>query len=431
MQTVFLSALKTVAVAVLLLTVAIVALHEYVDLPTPYPAGSSPINPGQFGTSMFMELLKGYGLRVSYVSNWSYVRIPKLGEKVCVLLISPEYGYTQSEVENIARVLKSSGGILVVADETTTVNTILEFLGVQARVYGNRLLDEHQDFYPRATFYLENSEIVLRLDKASEIRNCGTVIGVAESHDYLTSAAELKPVACLEYVNNLVVLILGDGSLLTNQVLQLGGSYRELAKFLALEVRKWCGYDCVVLVEAGKYLSNRDLFLRLYSHNGESSFLVFLNSVVYSLTSVWNSFEKDPLESLREEAVATATLLITVTISYKLGRGRVELARTLRSFVWRGREDFRKVYDTIAEILVLLGCEPHPSPALVRCLENVGYEPRYSRALTRFMKFSELFLNQKAFSFLPMWRIMISRALKHSEKLLKVLEESLTSERHV
>ncbi|MEM1622608.1 MAG: DUF4350 domain-containing protein [Sulfolobales archaeon] len=431
MQTVFLNALRTVAVTVLLLTIAMVALHEYVDLPTPYPAGSSPINPGQFGTSMFMELLKGYGLRVSYVSNWSYVRTPRPGERVCVLLISPEYGYTQSEVENIARVLKSSGGVLVVADETTIANSILEFLGVRARIHGNRLLDEHKDFYPRATFYLENREIVLRLDKASEILNCSSIIGVAESHDYLTSTAELKPVACLEHVNNVAVLILGDGSLLTNQALQLGGTYRELAKFLALEMRKWCGYDCVVLVEAGKYLSNRDLFSRLYSHGDESSFLVFLNNVIYSLTSVRNSLEKDPLEGLREEVAATATLLVTVVISVKLGSGRVELTKTLRSFVWRGREDFKRVYDTIAEILVLLGCDPHPGPGLARCLEKAGCEPRYSKALTRFMKFSKLFLNRKAFSFLPMWRIMISIALKHSEKLLKVLEESFTSERRV
>ncbi|MEM1930713.1 MAG: DUF4350 domain-containing protein [Sulfolobales archaeon] len=431
MQTVFLNALRTVAVTVLLLTIAMVALHEYVDLPTPYPAGSSPINPGQFGTSMFMELLKGYGLRVSYVSNWSYVRTPRPGERVCVLLISPEYGYTQSEVENIARVLKSSGGVLVVADETTIANSILEFLGVRARIHGNRLLDEHKDFYPRATFYLENREIVLRLDKASEILNCSSIIGVAESHDYLTSTAELKPVACLEHVNNVAVLILGDGSLLTNQALQLGGTYRELAKFLALEMRKWCGYDCVVLVEAGKYLSNRDLFSRLYSHGDESSFLVFLNNVIYSLTSVRNSLEKDPLEGLREEVAATATLLVTVVISVKLGSGRAELTKTLRSFVWRGREDFKRVYDTIAEILVLLGCDPHPGPGLARCLEKAGCEPGYSKALTRFMKFSKLFLNRKAFSFLPMWRIMISIALKHSEKLLKVLEESFTSERRV
>ncbi|MEM2079859.1 MAG: hypothetical protein QW104_04160, partial [Nitrososphaerota archaeon] len=114
MQAVFLSASKAVTVAVLLSAIAVVALFEYIDLPTPYPTGSSPINPGQFGTSIFVEMLKGYGLRVSYVSNWSYVRFPRLKEKVCLLMISPEYGYTQSEVENIAKVLKSSGGVLVV-----------------------------------------------------------------------------------------------------------------------------------------------------------------------------------------------------------------------------------------------------------------------------------------------------------------------------
>lgn len=431
MQAVFLSASKAVTVAVLLSAIAVVALFEYIDLPTPYPTGSSPINPGQFGTSIFVEMLKGYGLRVSYVSNWSYVRFPRLKEKVCLLMISPEYGYTQSEVENIAKVLKSSGGVLVVADETTTTNSILELLDVQARVYGNRLLDEYYDFYPRAIFYIENSEVALRLDKASEIRNCSTVIGVAESHDYLTSTAELKPVACLEHVNNLVVLVLSDGSLLTNQALQLGGTYRELAKFVALTIRKWCGYDCVVLVEAGKYLSNRDLFLRLYSHSNEGSFLVFLNDVVYGLANVRNALERDPLEGLREEVVVAATFLVSVIISIRLGRGRVELTKTLKSFVWRGREDFRKVYSTIAEVLTLLGCEPRPSRELVRCLESVGYKPRYSIGLVRFMKLSEFLLNRKTLSYLPIWRIMIARALKYSEKLLEVLEEVFVSERRV
>lgn len=425
MPAVFLNALKTILLAAFLSVIAVAAAMEYVDLPTPHPTGSSPINPGQFGTSMFVEMLRNYGFRVSYVSDWSYVRGSSAGEKVCVLLISPEYSYTYDEVEAIIGVLKASGGVLVVADETTVSNALLELLGVRARVYGNRLLDEYYGFYPRSTFYVEDREIALRLDKASEIRNCSAVVGVAESYSYPSAVAEVKPVGCIEHLDNLAVLVLGDGSLLTNQAQQLGGTYRELAKFVALTIKKYCGTECRVLVEAGKYSSNRNVFLTLATQDESASFLVFLNDVLYYLKAFKDSLDSDPLEGLREEAVAVSILLSVVALSAKLGKGSTKLTKTLGSSIWRGREDFSKIYGAIIDVLTSLGCEPRPNEELTRCLERAGYEPRRSRGLIRFMKVSGFVLKRRIFSYLPIWQAMIGRALKYSEELLAVLERSL------
>lgn len=430
MPATFLAMLKVLALVLFLFVVAVVAVLEYVDLPTPYPPGSSPINPGQFGTSMLVKMLKDYGLRVTYVSNWSYVRTSKAEGKVCILIVSPEYGYTYNEVENIVKILTTSGGVLVVADETTTSNSLLELLGVQVRIYGNRLLDEHYDFYPKAIFYVENREIALRLDKASEVHNCDTVIGIAESYEYLSETAKLKPAGCIEHLDDLVALVLGDGSPLTNQAQQLGGTYKELAKFIALTIRRYCGAGCRVFVEAGKYVSDKNLFLRLYDQRDEASLLVFLNEVLYYLRAVRSFLVRDPLEGLGEEVVAVFAILAVVAVSAKLGKRNTELAKTIESFTWRGRDDFSKIYSAICEVLTLLGCEPRPSEELVKCLERAGYKSKHSVELARFMRFSELVLDRRIFSYFPIWQAMINKALKHSEELLEVLEKNLLSGRY-
>lgn len=425
MQAVLVNALKALLLAVFITSIAIAAAIEYVDLPTPYSAGSSPINPGQFGTSTFMEMLRDYGFRVSYVSDWNLARATHAGGRLCVLLVSPEYGYSRSEVEAVAEMLRTSGGILVVADETTVSNALLASLGVRARIYGNRLLDEYYGFHPRSTFYTEGREMVLRLDKASEVLNCSTVVGVAESYSYPSGVVELKPVGCIEHLDDLTVLVLGDGSLLTNQALKLGGTYRELAKFVALTIWRYCGAECAVLVEAGKYSPNRNLFRALVARDESAPFLILLNDVVYHLKALKDSLGNDPLEGLREEAAAASVLLGVVAAYAKLGRGDTKLARALEGFIWRGRGDFSKVYGAVLDVLALLGCDPHPSEELVRCLEKAGYGPRRSAGLVRFMKASEFVLSRRVFSYLPIWQTMIGRALKHSEELLAVFERSL------
>ncbi len=415
--------LKASALAALLLTIAAVAVLEYADLPTPYPTGSSPINPGHFGTSMLVEMLEGYGLRVGYVSDWSYVRTE--GERVAVLIVSPELGYDHGEASIIARLLTSSGGVLVVADETTASNAVLELLGARARVLGNRLLDERYDLYPRSTFHLGALEIVLRLDKASEVGNCETVIGFAESYEYPSTEPELKPVGCVESLDSVTVLVLGDGSPLTNQAQQLGGAYRELAKFVALAIREKCGRECRVFMEAGKYASGESFFSSI--HGERASFLELLNGVSYYLKSLESALATDPLEGVRGEAVALLVLVIVVTASARLSGERAP-AEPLKSLTWRGREDFSKVFEALTELLSLIGCETVPSDELVRCLERAGYSREFSAKLSRFVRFSTFALGRKTLSYMPIWRLMIRRALRYAEEMLELSEAKLLGE---
>ncbi|MDW8011128.1 MAG: DUF4350 domain-containing protein [Sulfolobales archaeon] len=427
MPAVAVKALGALALAVLIPLVVLAAVLEYVDLPAHYSPGSSPINPGQFGTSAFVEMLRDYGMRIVYVSNWSYLRTQKFERGVCVLIVSPEYDYVSYEVESMARVLTSSGGVLVVADETPTSNTIFEYLGLRVRIYGNRLLDEYYDLHPRALFRVNDREIALRLDKASEILNCSTTIGVAESYEYSTREVKLKPVGCLERVGNVTSLILGDGSLLTNQVLELGGMYRELAKYVALTIRKYCGANCLVLVEAGKYVPNRDLFLKLYMRSENSEFFLLLNDAVHYLKSADNLFKIRLLEGLEEETVFVLVLIAITALYVKLGR-RAEPARS-GSYAWKSREDFKKLLDAMADTISLLGCGHFSSRELVLCLEKAGYEPDSSRKLAKFIEFSNFVLNREFFKYVPIWKFMVNSAIKHSEKLLEVLEKSLLGER--
>lgn len=430
MPTILLSIAKASVLAAFLLLIAVTAVLEYVDMPTPYSPGSSPINPGLFGTSIFVETLRDYGMRVTYVSNWSYANTSITREKVCILVVSPEHDYAHEEVEILVRLLKNSEGVLVIADESTTSNILLEALGLRVKIRGNRLLDEYYNFYPRAVFEVEDVEIALRLDRASEIQNCSTVVGVAESYEYLSTVPELKPVGCVEQLGNLVVLVLGDGSPLSNQAQQLGGSYRELAKYVALVIRKYCGAGCRVLVEAGKYSSNKHLFSRLLDRSESSSFLVLLNDAIHYLNEFEKALKSDPLAGLSEEIAALSIFVAMITISAKLGKRSVELTVSLKGFTWKSREDFNKMYYTVLEILSLLGCDPNLHRDLSYCLENAGYDPKSSSGLVRFMKYSKLALSKGIFSYLPIWRFMVNIALKHSEELLRVLEKRFLREEH-
>lgn len=423
-------ALRVLSIALLALLVFIVfstAILEYVDLPSPYSPGSSPINPGRFGLSRFVELLRSYGMRVVYVSNWSYLERVKSGGRVCVVLTSPEYGYEIREAVAIAKLLNSSGGLLIVADESVSSNTVLEVLGSKVRISGKHILDEYYEPYPRAIFTIEQSRVALRLDKASDLSGCDEVIGYAEAYSPESSVPELKPVGCVERLGSITLVVIGDGSILANQALELGGSYSELMKLLVLLIRRYCSSNCLIYVESGKYRSDPTLYKSLLHTSNTSTYLTLLNDFVYymkNLEKTLESYKNDPLLGLREELSALAIVIMVLVLLTRFEGGK-ELWEGSSVIAWKSREDFRRVYETIIRAVEIVGCPTGLGEDTVTCLERAGLDRKDATALVKFLRRSSFILGREIFLFAPIWRLMTLRLLKSAEKLMPVLERSV------
>jgi len=415
-----LAALFAISLVLILLT----SLYDTAPKPVPYAAGSSPINPGRFGTSRFVQLLRGLGISVIYVSNWSTLDTAG-ARRVAVIIVSPELPYTSLEARRIAELLRDSGGgVLLVADEDANSNIVLEEVGATVRVSGRRLLDERGDFYPRAVFHVDGRSISVRLDKASELVNCsGTTLGYAESYAYPGATMELKAVACLEVVGGVAVLALSDGTLLTNQAMELGGSYADIVIAVAHEVSRYCGSGCVALVESGKYLSDRVLFERmLLDGRGGVTVEVYLNQVLYLIKSLQKVLASSP-SGLEEEFLAlTLVLTVLVFVSAKVGLTSSGKASAYLAPTWRGAGDLAEIRKAILNILEISGC-PTEERELILCLESLGYSK--PRELVRFLRRSERVLRSRLLSYTPIVPLLIRRAVRYSRELVDSLEKSL------
>lgn len=426
-MSVALKALSAVFLVFLVLIAASTAILEYVDLPVPYPPGTSPINPGRFGLSKFVELLRSYGMRVVYVSNWSYLGQVRPEKRACVILVSPEYSYENREAVSIARILASSGGLLVVADETALSNAVLEALGSRIRISGTYILDEHHDLYPKAVFTIEQNRLALRLDKASDLSGCDEVLGYAEAYSRESPIPELKPVSCVEKLSNVTIVAVGDGSLLTNQVLELGGSYEDLAKLLALLIRRYCGTDCLLYIESGKYRSDPALYEGLLDVSNTSKYLTILNDLVFylkSLESTLRAYGDDPLLGLREELGSLVVIVVMLVVLTRFEGGK-EAWESSKIITWKSREDFRRVYETVIRALRILGCPTELSEETVVCLEGAGLDRGDAVALVRFLGRSSFVLSREVFLYIPIWRFMTLRLLRFAEKLMPALERNV------
>ncbi len=408
--------------AINVLLAVLTSLYSFITIPVPYAAGSSPINPGRFGTSRFVQILRGLELDVVYVSNWSTLEFTDT-RRVAVIIISPETPYTASEARAVARLLKSFGGVVLVADEDVGSNRVLEELGISARINGKRLLDELGNFHPKATFHIGSRAIGIRLDKASEVVNCeGVALGYAESYTYPGATMELRAVGCLEIRGGVAVLVLSDGSPLTNQALNLGGSYADLATAIAREVVNYCGSRCVALVESGKYLSDRVLFERMLMGRDDISEEVYLNEVLYLVNLLRNLLVSGPT-GLEEEFLALTLVLVALTsLSVKVGLTIPRRTTARVAPVWRGTGDLVKIRRAILDVIEISGC-PTEGSELIRCLEMLGYSR--PKELATFLRESEAVLRSRLLRYTPLVPLLIRRAVEYSRELVELLEKSL------
>ncbi len=240
--------------------------------------GSSPLSPLSYGTSSLYEMARSrYGAAVILEPG----DLEGLKSERCVLVVvSPAVPIEGGEARSLVRRLREACGSLavLVADEETTSNGLLEALNSSIRIAGNRIGVPQSggvSYHPVAYLRVGERTILARLDLASEVRGGvpsgfavgyvvlpGDALRVRLPHELPVDSASggtvvtlwgAVPVASEEVVGGVHVYAIGDGSVLVNQVLDSADpTYRELAEALLDYLCAGSG-DCLVVFDARHY----------------------------------------------------------------------------------------------------------------------------------------------------------------------------------
>jgi hypothetical protein len=227
--------------AVYLLTTALLATLLVEKVPITYrTVGASPLNPGPEGTSTLVEVLRSLGYEVTVVESWSTARLS--GVPCLILVTSPELPYGSSDVEALASLVEL-GSNLVVADEGVYSNELLRRLGVPVRISGNQVRAGGSYVF-KVAVSLGNRSFDLVYAYASGL--------VVEGSAEVLSEVGGVPLAVSYRRGNSTVVVLGDGTPLTNALLNPRNVLNPNYAFVTSLVGSLCRGG-VVAVEASRY----------------------------------------------------------------------------------------------------------------------------------------------------------------------------------
>jgi len=282
-------AFVSTALIALLIAVGLLALVEKGPAAPGIPIGASPLNPMALGTSHLVDLAaRNYSTLVAY----SFRELGNVDGGLCVYFtISPELPYTVKEAKTVISILRERCSKLkvFVADESTYSNPLLQVLNSSIRIDGNRIyiaiatgVKEVSSGLALIALNLSSpyppAEIIVRdihrlvLDKASSVSggiptgqaytysDRGILCLVNSSGDVYRCASTFD-IASKEVVNGVNVFVIGDGSILLNQVLASNKSEylafaRDLLSYLCED-----SPHCTIIFDAMHYpsISPRDI----------------------------------------------------------------------------------------------------------------------------------------------------------------------------
>jgi hypothetical protein len=218
----------------LLIFIGIVAVLEQGPPLVLIYSGASPYNSGDLGTSKLYNAISELYPNTFEVRDWQRFlsNAPECREAV-VIIISPEYSYSDTEARGISDFLYScdiSG--LVVADESGNANSIIFSIGAGVEIEDSRILDPFTLLpYQLAIFNSRwfSGEVILDLSASLAISSDGLdIIGVVPSgiiaYRNLGPGEPTSniPVAVTGRVNDVGLLIVSDGSIFLNQAFDFG-----------------------------------------------------------------------------------------------------------------------------------------------------------------------------------------------------------------
>ena len=187
----------------------------------------SMFNTNWNGCSEFAKLLAEKGKVIPLIYPYDSVKLSSLSG--ALIIIGPDLDFSQIEAEEVKKFLEN-GGILFIADDFGTANSLLEKLGVKARFSSQPLKD---------IFYSKRAEfpVVVRIDPSLNVEkitlNIPAVImgdgGLAFSSKVSVIGKDMKSypiMAEIKYGKGRIIL-LSDPSVLINDMFQVNKQFIE------------------------------------------------------------------------------------------------------------------------------------------------------------------------------------------------------------
>ena len=235
--------MRSKALLILLIIAIVAAMMLEFRGPGIGQAGASPINPEFEGTSTLVSYMASKGHDVKVIILWSNVPRAVVGCGI-VLIVSPEKPYTSKDISEIGNLVRA-GYKLIIADEGTYSNAVLESLGIPLRIEGNILKRDNSPLV-KAKINLSLFTGHLTMAYASSLNITGRSDPFAFMNDYVVGAKYAG--------NDVTAYVLGDGSIFTNAALSPPTPLNPYIMFLEAIITDACGQNPVyLLVDASKY----------------------------------------------------------------------------------------------------------------------------------------------------------------------------------
>jgi hypothetical protein len=440
-----------------LAVIGLVALLEKGPLHILTAPGAYPGNNGPLGTSiLYQKLRENY--TVIPVTSWSYIRqtLNPCNLSVVAIIVSPETSYTDEDLESINYLKGSCRKFsLLIADEGVESNRVLESIGSKVRISG-AILQPYTLVANLSTPWGWSGRVLL--DKASRV-NVVQPSGDAIPIGFVEILATSVAVAYYENVNGVEVVVVGDGSIFLNQVLDSNIGEYPLS-FIRSTVSHLCGElgNCVVLMEASKYMGLDPVEVL---RSGDKRVLGLLNMIdlVLSLIAklVHPSTWLPPLLNIVNHSIRSLIELnpyfkgliivvgaiIVMLVVPRERRVKDSMLEDVAEIDWYGfgefrrhlvshgakltKQDFITLYDMVNTILRSTTGSTLEDPQLPSVLEAIGVSRGEAEAFRGFMvKYYRRATGKTLWPPLVMWGRITRKAIMMCEKILEPLGASIT-----
>ncbi len=437
-----------------LATIGLIALLERGPPQILTAPGAYPGNNGPLGTSTLYQKLKE-NYTVIPVTSWGYVRylLSSCNASVVIIIISPETPYTLEDVDSINHLRRSCWKLsFFIADEGGESNTILSSIGSQVRISGT-IIQPYILVASLDTPWGWSGKVLL--DKASPITlklysDKAKPIGFVESTG--------TPIAYYEDVDGVEVVVVGDGSMFLNQVInsRIGG---YSLSFIKSTISYLCGAfnDCIVLMEASKYIGLDPVEVLKDGDGRVLSLLSMVDLVVSFLAKILHpSTWLPPLLNLINYAVRSFVeinpyfrglivvigAILVVLMIPRERRVRDVILEDVAEIDWYGfgefrrhlvsmgakitKQDFITLYNMVNVILKTLTGSTLDDPQLPQVLEAVGVSRSEAESFRNFMvKYYRRATGKTIWPPIVLWGRVTRKAIMLCERVLEPLGASM------
>lgn len=416
-------------------------------------AGASPLSGLSIGTSDLVRLLRAHYRHVYIVTAISQLNPPP-GISSCVYIaVSPEKGYGDDAPKIIEKLIECPRAGILVADEYTTSNPLLEAAGLTARVNGVPVVDANGDPYVTAYFHLLSRNISVRLDIAS------SVSGGVEGLGWANTGSSLVPVAVADRSpSGISAVVVGDGSIFLNQVLRIK-EYADLAVSL---VDYLCGSsDCAIFVEAGKYdavpveevFQNPSLLRQLLPQDMIVVYSLLISKFIHPSTWFLPIIQatNQAVRGLLSDPSTSIIVLPLMFLGLFLGTERlwpktrdeplseqeervVYSTAELREIILAGKyrfvkKDFQSLYGIVNSLLLELTGMGLRDEGLADYLSKYADKRVVGKYVKRMNALYEKSVGARRLPFVFSWHRTTMKMVRESEKILSLLGTSLGAEK--